>query len=365
MRPIDWNSTNNRILINPRFPEEEKRQVMQWLESGPPLKDHFWIATSGSTGQMKWTALSKEAILCSANAVNVFLDCDNKDVWLNPLPTFHVGGLGILARAFLTGSKVINAHEKWNVDRYFHVLEKSKATLISLVPAQVYDLIKAERTAPESLRGVIVGGGALSEEIYHRGKELGWPLLPSYGLTECASQVATASNKNAKMRLLPHIEARINEKGYLAIKSPSLLTLYAINAEFIDPKKDGWFETEDLAEIKDGEIIIKGRKNNFIKIGGESVDILRLEGILEAIKIENKFGFDMALIPFPDTRLGHVINLVIEKSAQGNCLKVLLDEFNKRVLPFEKIRQIHYIEQIPKTDLGKVKIMDLIRQIWT
>ena len=43
----------------------------------------------------------------------------------------------------------------------------------------------------------MTGGGALDPSLYKQARDLGWPLLPSYGLTECGSQVATASLSSA------------------------------------------------------------------------------------------------------------------------------------------------------------------------
>jgi O-succinylbenzoic acid--CoA ligase len=376
MIALDWQSSENRILMNPRFSLPEKNEILAMLKKSPPLQGHFWIATSGSAGRIKWTALSKEAVLASAAAVNTFLDSSASDIWLNPLPHFHVGGLGIFARAYLCQAKAIDGYDlmqhNWDPSRYCDFLCHHNATLTSLVPAQVYDLVKLEKKAPEALRAIIVGGGILSEEIYTKAIQLGWKLLPSYGLTECASQVATVSPNDRltfpfpKATLLPHIQAYINSTGRLTLKSPSLLTLYAIKnengVEFIDPKKDGWFETDDLGELEGRTLKIKGRQSHFIKIGGESVDLLRLQRILEEIKALCPFAYDMALAPIPDGRLGSVIHLAVA-AIPDKVIDDIVAIYQNKVLPFEKIKQIHYIDAIPRSDLGKLIINSLINKI--
>lgn len=368
---IDWHSTENRVLINPRFPLEEREEILNRLGTSPPLSDHFWMATSGSTsyskGEIKWTALSKEAILASAKAVNEFLECTCSDIWLNPLPFFHVGGLGIFARAFLSNSPVVDAYNlvnsTWNVHQFYELLHQSQASLTSLVPAQVFDLVTARKRSPPALRAVVVGGGALSEEIFFYAKENGWPLLPSYGLTECASQVATASFQDAsgslfpKMTLLPHIQAYVNPADRLVLKSSALFTLYAIKkeaqTEFIDPKVNGWFETEDLAEIDNGKLKIQGRLNHFVKIGGESVDILRLEGILDGIKAKHACVFDMALFPMPELRLGHVIHLAVKIMPENLFWMPSSRIFNARYFLLKKFGRCISLSRFPERTLGK------------
>lgn len=365
---IDWQSSATDILFNPRMPAEEQQKYQEMLENFS-LESHFWAATSGST-TMKWAALSKTAVLSSAKAVNYHLQATSKDIWIRPLPEFHVGGLGILARAYLSCSQVVDAsHVKWDPSNFCEMAISHQATLTALVPTQVYDLVSGSFSAPASLRAVIVGGGSLSPSLYRQAVSLGWKLLPSYGLTECCSQVATASlgtlayNFYPELTLLNHVEVRLNEKNLLAIKSPSLLTGYAYftpdGPYFVDPKQDGWFQTDDKGIMQNGNLTVLGRIGGFIKIGGESVDLNRLEHILEKAKLDVKFNRDAALIAVPDDRLGHVIHLV----ATARDIHELETLYNAMVLPFEKIRMMHFFECIPRTPLNKIIKSDILKMI--
>lgn len=380
MQAIDWHSSTNHILLNPRFSMPEKLEILDMLSGGHGLQSHFWIATSGSTslspGKIKWTALSKEAIIASALAVNDILSCTSSDKWLNLLPHFHVGGLGIFARAYLSKSEVVDGYslmqQKWHAERAYEMLCSQDITLTSFVPTQLYDLVRLKKKSPPVLRAIIVGGGALPDTIYSKAIELGWKILPSYGLTECSSQVATACPDNLtgqilpELTLLPHIEAKLTPDGYVAIKSPSLLSLYALKNEsgilFLNPKKEGWFETEDLGEIQGNKLRIKGRKSHCIKIGGESVDLLRLESILHGVKFSQQCLEDMVLVPMPDERLGFVIHLAAA-SKNKNLINSIVQDYQKQVLPYERIRCVHFIDTIPRTDLSKVIMPQLIQKI--
>jgi O-succinylbenzoic acid--CoA ligase len=361
MKNIDWESSESEVLINPRLSEQQQQFAKTLLSHFSSLKGHFWIATSGST-QLKWVALSKNAVLASAKAVNKHLEALSEDVWINPLPLFHVGGLGIMARAHLSHSKVIYAEEKWNEKAFHELIQTSGATLTSLVPTQVHDLVKSSLESPKSLRGVIVGGGRLNETLYKQAIALGWPLLPSYGMTESASQVATASLNSPVLKVLPHLKVKVNEENRICIQGDSLLTGYAVfNAqrpEFIDPKMDGWFLTEDVGQItKSGELEISGRLKDFVKIGGESVHLGRLENVLEEVKRVLKLTIDCALIAVPDARLGHVIHFV---SVESNLdLQRLLDRYHEQVLPFERVRKVHVLKEIPRSPLGKLLLNSL------
>lgn len=367
---IDWESSEFEILLNPRLPLEEKKRAFSLIKHIEPLLGHIWIGTSGSTGSLKWVALSKEAVLASAKAVNEHLQSSKHDCWIHPLPDFHVGGIGIWARGYLSGASVIPSGT-WDAEQFQFLAEEMHATLTALVPAQVHDLVACQLRSPKSLRAVIVGGGALHEDLYKKAVELGWKLLPSYGMTECASQIATAGLDSLQdkwaeeLTPLPHLQLRINDQGLICVKGASLLTGYAIEttqgSQFIDPKKDGWLQTEDYGQMVEGKLKVLGRCGDFVKIGGESVDIQRLEKILLKIKMELKVEGDMALIAMPDERLGHVIQLARTESSFG--IQSLIDHYHECVLPFERIRCVHVVPEIPRTDLYKVRKKALMQMI--
>lgn len=369
---IDWLSSENKILLNPRTPEPEKQRLLKALSqvNDLNLRGHIFFTTSGSTGKVKWVALSKEALLASAQAVNSHLDSDPQDIWLNALPEFHVGGMGIMARGYLSQASVISCHfpnKKWNPAYFYQLLEDSRATLTALVPTQVFDLISLQLKAPPSLRAVIVGGGALNDRLYFTALKLGWKLLPSYGLTECASQVATAKYGSWSLLEYPlltplsHVGLEIAENGCLKIKSKALLTAYLTEEQEFklhDPKIEDWFITEDRVVFEKGSIKSISRGESFIKIGGENVDLLRLENILEEEKLTLQLKTDVAISALPDERLGHRICLVIASPIDDEVRR-LLESFHQRVLPFERICQVFSVNHIPRSSLNKVLKKDL------
>jgi o-succinylbenzoate---CoA ligase len=344
---IDWESDESHVLLNPRMPEEERAVLQSFVTELPA---HLWLATSGTTGALKLTALSKRAMLASAAAVNRHLESNRNDVWCCVLPTFHVGGLGIYARAFLSGARVVEA--QWDPRQFAAMRE---VTLASLVPAQVRDLVGAGLEALPQLRAIVVGGGALNADLYNDARALGWPVLPSYGTTETCSQVATATLASPDLVVLDHVEARAEDEGQLAFRGESLLTGYGTERGFVDPKVDGWFVTEDLGTVEDRYLKVSGRQGDFIKIGGESVDLARLDAILALIA-----GPEAAVVAFPDVRLGHVIHLAMTPTVDADMVRAA---FDARVHPFERARQVHVVPEIPRSSLGKLLRKQLLDQL--
>jgi O-succinylbenzoic acid--CoA ligase len=329
---IDFESKQSNLLLNPRMPAAERERLERIV---PTLDAHVFMATSGSTGSIKLVALSKQALLASAAAVNERLEVSSRDVWAAVLPTFHVGGLGVHARCHLAGARALPM--PWDP----HAFVKSESTIASLVPAQVQDLIAAGLQPPPQLRAILVGGG-----VFEANQAAGWPMLASYGMTECASTISIEG------RLLSHMKARREADGRLAFRGPSLFTGYATENGLVDPKVDGWFTSEDLGEVEGRTLTVLGRAGDFVKIGGESVDLKRLDGILHELA-----GDEAAIVAVPDSRLGHVIHLATTSDDS------FVDAFNERVHPFERIREVHRVDAIPRSELGKLLRAQLAKAV--
>lgn len=360
---INWDSDESTVFFNDRH--KEKNLFIKSIPLLPKLKSHMWLSTSGRTSQ-KWIALSKKAILISAQAVNQHLQSTSNDRWGLSLPIFHIGGLAILARSYLSKSTYIHFPKKWNPYQFVSFLKENKISLSSLVPTQVYDLVQTGLTCPDSLRAIVVGGGALHPSLYQKAREQGWPLLPSYGLTECCSQVATAPLQSLKihdfpsMQILPHVKVKIVNQE-IVLNSHSLLTgfipLQTSSKEknhFTDPKKERWFFTKDQGQKRGTSLKVINNEQNLIKILGEKVNMRKLEDLLMKLLLQKKIKKgSYHLLPVPNPREGFQIALASD-IFDLPILSHLICEFNQEVSPFEKIQQFYLLPFIPQTGISKI-----------
>ncbi|MDB6080589.1 MAG: menE, partial [Akkermansiaceae bacterium] len=160
----------------------------------PPLPEaagQVFFRTSGSTGVPKWIGHTRASLLASADAVNAHLHVAATSCWGLALPLHHVGGFGVMSRAWRAGCRVAVYPDRWSAAPFASWLAEEKVTHLSLVPTQVHDLVAAGCRGPASLQAVVVGGGVLPVATGRAARELGWPVLASYGMTETASQIAT------------------------------------------------------------------------------------------------------------------------------------------------------------------------------
>lgn len=377
--PIDWHASSSALFLNPRLPQEQQNHLHQEFSRRVADRAVIGVATSGSTqvGSSKIVLLSREALLCAAQGAVEFLQLDQRDIWLHVLPDFHVGGLAIWARARVCGMRVARHELAWHSAEFFRTLINTGATWCSLVPTQVFDLVKSQCRAPSSLRGVLVGGGSLPEPLYRAARELGWPVLPSYGLTECCSQVATAPLSSLlernfpRLRVLPHAQVRVTSAGVLEILSPALLSGYLLvaggNSHLEDPRRAGWFTTDDCGELSEGHWLkLLGRRDDQVKVLGELVSLARLQLLVDHELAASAYGGAVVSV-VPDERSGHRLVCVTESHGLPlEQIREFLRRVNHQVLPFERIVELRVVAKIPRTDLGKVQrtqLQQLLRQV--
>ena len=365
---LSWTSSDSHVLINPRLEAKALAQSKKILASAPNLPAHLWIQSSGSTSSAeesaKWIALSKQAFLASAEAVNLHLQSDSQDKWGLSLPTFHVGGVSILARAYLSKASITKWEKEWEVLSFHSWLENEKVTLLSLVPTQLFDLVQAQLKSPPSLRAVILGGAALEESLYQKAQALGWPVLPSFGMTEFCSQVATAKLGNPELILLSHVQARLDEEKNLWLKGPSCFTGFlqerAGKIHWETPQlENGFWKTSDRGSIKGNILIPFGRSADYVKIKGEGVNLNDLRSRFENwIAKENKFPLrSFAIVAVPHPREGMQLVLAVENPLD---LQKQVEAWNQNCFPIERL-QIKKIDQIPRSSLGKVLTNELLQ----
>ena len=149
------------------------------------------IHTSGTSGQPKGALLTFDNIRYSAEASKARLGVFADDCWLCILPLYHIGGLSIIMRSIMYGTRVM-LYPRFDVGAINDRLTNYPITLVSLVPTMLRRLIDAREGAwNDSLRLVLLGGAAPSQELVSTCIALNIPVATTYGLSEASSQVAT------------------------------------------------------------------------------------------------------------------------------------------------------------------------------
>ncbi|MDQ7732616.1 AMP-binding protein [Halomonas sp. SpR1] len=230
------------------------------------------IFTSGSSGTPKAVLHRLGNHLASSRGSASLIPVDQNSGWLLSLPLFHIGGYAIPFRVFLAGGRVI-------LDDAPHTLaerlEQQAISHLSLVPTQLWRLLKAGFTPQRTqLRELLLGGAAIPAPLVAQMTSLGLMPKVSYGLSEMASQVCTGipTAPGVVGKPLPGREARVVD-GEIQVRGETLFCGYLNNGN-LDPalNEESWFATRDKGHFNaDGALVVEGRLDNGFISGGENI----------------------------------------------------------------------------------------------
>ena len=319
-----------------------------------------WFRTSGSSGPPKWRGLSRDGLLLSASIVNAHLAVKADELWGLALPLNHVGGFGVIARAYEAGCPLACYQQRWNAVAFHTWLTQHEVNHLSLVPTQVHDLVNASLKAPSTLKTIVVGGGRLASPLGEKARALGWPVLASYGMTEAGSQIATQSLASLSqpyspetLPILPHWSARIGESGCLEIRGESLFraSLLWKDRWCFEARSQPWFETEDRVTLESNRLTVLGRADRCVKILGELVDLSEIE---QDLALE-----EASVVAVPDARSGHRLVLA---HTRDDVVPTLERYHSNHTGPWRITSSVRF-DRLPRTPLGKVRVDELIKMI--
>lgn len=309
------------------------------------------ISTSGSEGQPRAVQLSNEQLSHAASAANTRLGLKAGDAWLNCLPLYHIGGQSILWRCALAGATVV-LHEGFEPQAIARDFARHAITHISLVPAMLARLLDAGVAPPPSLRCAMIGGAALSLPLYQRGVAAGWPLRPSYGMSETGAQIATWQPDDGPWheglvgRLMPGHEIAIAADSRIRLRGPQLMLGY-LDGSGLDA--DGWFTTGDLGRLDaDGRLTVLGRADDMLISGGKNVHPLEVESCLAACP----GVIDVAVTGRPDPVWGDlVVALVVGPVDIEELQAHARRHLHSAALP----RRVLRLDRLPRNATGKLE----------
>jgi O-succinylbenzoic acid--CoA ligase len=316
------------------------------------------VFTSGTAGAPKGVVLSRAAFVASATASARRLGWREDDRWLLSLPPAHVGGMSIVTRCLLARRPVVLAADPSPARQLARIADQ-RATLLSLVAAQLRRLLDEGRDtpAPYSLRAVLLGGGPCPPALLAEGVGRGWPLLPTYGLTETCSQIATQppgwkpEAGGGAGPPLPGVEVRI-VKGEIQVRGPMVCSGYLPEgAHAVPVTAEGWLCTGDLGRLDGrGRLEVYGRRDAVIVTGGENVAPEEVEAALLACP-----GVREALVfGVPDPTWGAVVAAAIVPAREAPVdLAGLRPALAARLAPFKLPRLAALLEAVPLSPNGK------------
>lgn len=321
------------------------------------------LFTSGTTGEPKGVRLTARNLTASATAAAFRLGVAPGDIWLCCLAPYHMGGLAPFYRTVLYGT-TLALQAGFDADRTARALREYDVTGVSLVPTQLTRLLDAGWSPPPSLATVLLGGAPASASLVERALDAGVPVCPTYGLTETASQVATATPSVAREypssvgQPLLFTEVTVlgdgtpvepGETGELVIDGPTVTPGYLDEERSEAAFGDHGLHTGDVGHRDgDGRLWVVGRLDDTIVTGGENVH----PGAVEEILCEHPAVADVAVVGLPDEEWGErVAALVVSDGVSTDELRSFARE---RLAGYKLPRTIGFTSTLPRTASGTV-----------
>ncbi|KAA9397358.1 2-succinylbenzoate--CoA ligase [Haloarcula sp. CBA1130] len=318
------------------------------------------IFTSGTTSEPKGVQLTVGNLVASAIASSYRLGVLPTDRWLVCLPTYHMGGLAPFVRSALYGTAVV-VQRSFDAETTQQVIADRSVTGVSLVPTMLSRLLDAGWEPPASLRFVLLGGGPASESLVERCQEHGVPVCPTYGMTETASQIATARPETAFERSgtvgqpLVFTDVTVvadgepcdpGEHGEIVVDGPTVTPGYLTGDG--DAFGDHGFRTGDVGyRDADGHLWVEGRVDDQIVTGGENVDA---STVTAAIR-DHPDVADAAVVGVQDPEWGQrVAALVVGEVLPGT----VRDHCAERLAAYEVPKTVQVADALPRTASGTV-----------
>ena len=267
----------------------EKSQESSYRFTWPSYEETFCILfTSGSSGLAKAVSISRKNIESSCNISQKNLNVEKSDKWLLCMPPYHAGGLSIIYRSLILGNK-FHIEDDFNSEKVIDLIMSEKINIVSMVPTMlskiVYQMKDRNLIAPKSFKFVLSGGAKTPEELILSSNNIGLKTLPTYGMTETSSQIATAS-PNDEFRPLNSVGKPLLRDSIKIAKNSEIQVSGEMVANYYDEKvSKKWLQTGDYGYIdKDNYLFVKGRIDELIISGGENINPLEVEEFISKNK---------------------------------------------------------------------------------
>ena len=269
---------------------------------------------------------------------------------------------------------------RFDADSVAKALRLQQASLISVVPTMLHRLLINDETMLKSphLRCILVGGAALTPQLAKECTKHRLPVATTYGLSEAASQVATAAPVDAAHkpgsvgRPLLYTQVQVvdaagnpvsqGDIGEIVVSGPTVMRGYYRQPEATHQTlRDGWLFTGDMGhQDADGDLWVVQRRVDLIVTGGENVYPAEVEQLLRA----HPAVADVCVAGVPHTEWGQQVAVAVVLLPQAAASPDELVQFCREQLAgYKAPRLVTFVDALPQTASGKVRRDEVQRQL--
>jgi 2-furoate---CoA ligase len=294
---------------------------------------------------------------------------------LGVMPLYHTMGVrSLLAMSLLGGTFV--CLPRFDAERALQLIAAERISNLYLVPTLYHDLVhhpSFAKTDVDSVRKLGFAGAPMTEALL---KKLAAAFRPElfvnhYGSSEIytftVEQNAAAKPGSAgraginQLVRVVRFGARSADEVAAAGEEGEVVALLAGDESFdgywrrpdadAGAIRDGWYFTGDTGMIdSDGDLFVTGRIDDLIISGGENVSPVEIESCLSL----HPGVAEVAVAGLPDERWGKIVCAFVKRrvAVEANALDELCR--NSGLADFKRPRRYVFVEEIPKSPVGKL-----------
>ena len=355
------------------------------VEGASPALDPFpshrddaaiWLFSGGTTGFPKAVVQPHRSY---ANTTELYgkgiLGIGPDDVTLSVPKLFFGYATGInLLFPFSVGATAALFPERCTAETLLEKIRSFRPTVLANVPTMVNHLVSHPGVAPEdfsSLRVATSAGEALPVELHRRWDDLtGVPLLDGLGTAEMWHIFISTRPDDVRPgtlgRVVPGFDVKVcdpdggevprGEVGHLWVQGGSRALGYWQQVEKSQAAFRGeWYVSGDMISMDEaGYVTYHGRADDMLKVSGKWLSPAQLEDCLQA----HPAVAEVAVVGAADEDglvKPHAFVIPTEDATPGAELEEALKAWaRERLEPYKYPRKVVFMEELPRTHLGKV-----------
>lgn len=361
-------------------------------QQAPPPEVSFDPAThvavlpysSGTTGKAKGVMLSHTNLVANVQQCRPVLDVEQDDRVLALLPFFHIYGMTVLLNIALKKRARLVTMPRFDLTEFLRIIQDHGCTYLFIAPPIAVALAKhpiIEQYDLSKVRVVFSGAAPLDTVLAETvARRLGTRVAQGYGMTEMSpvSHVIPPDRDDIARGSIgvpvANIECKLidvdsgeevlasdgmSEPGELWVRGPNVMLGYLgrDDATRETLEADGFLRTGDIATVDaNGSFFIVDRLKELIKYKGYQVAPAELEALL----LTHPLIADAAVVGSPDDDGQEVPKAFVVRVADAELDEDAVMSFVAgQVAPHKKVRQVAFIEAVPKSSSGKILRKDL------
>lgn len=280
-----------------------------------------------------------------------------------------------------SGATAFVYNGKFNAEKYLELLQDYKINVLCCTPTEYRLMAKLPNLTDynlEHLHSAVSAGEPLNREVVEKFQtNFDLTVRDGYGQTESTLLIGflkdTESRPGSMGKAIPgsHVTvinddgelAEIGEVGNIAVPLdlPALFKGYYKDPErTAEPRIGDYYITGDLAKLdEDGYFWFEGRKDDIIISSGYTIGPFEVEDSLT----KHEYVKECAVVASPHEIRGNIVKafIILQEgiSATDDTVKTLQDYVKQDVAPYKYPRAIEFVEDLPKTNSGKIRRIEL------